>query len=112
MNKNELIEVIAQSADISKNAAGRALDAFVDSVTKSLQEGEDVVLVGFGSFTTSQRAARTGRNPQTGDTMQIPAATVARFKAGKKLTAERPPGRRAGCVSKNSIGEDRKSGGV
>ncbi|APQ67102.1 HU family DNA-binding protein [Coxiella burnetii] len=85
MNKNELIEVIAQSADISKNAAGRALDAFVDSVTKSLQEGEDVVLVGFGSFTTSQRAARTGRNPQTGDTMQIPAATVARFKAGKKL---------------------------
>ena len=85
MNKNELIEIIAQSADISKNAASRTLDAFVDSVTKSLQEGEDVVLVGFGSFTTSQRAARTGRNPQTGDAMQIPAATVARFKAGKKL---------------------------
>ncbi|MBW5802790.1 HU family DNA-binding protein [Coxiella endosymbiont of Ornithodoros amblus] len=85
MNKNELIEIIAQSADISKNAAGRALDAFVDSVTKSLQEGEDVVLVGFGSFTTSQRAARTGRNPQTGDAMQIPAVTVARFRAGKKL---------------------------
>ncbi len=85
MNKNELIEVIASSADISKNAATRALDAFIDTVTSSLKDGQDVVLVGFGSFTTSQRAARTGRNPQTGETMQIPAATVARFKAGKKL---------------------------
>ncbi|WP_423063652.1 HU family DNA-binding protein [Candidiatus Paracoxiella cheracis] len=85
MNKNELIEAMASAADISKNAAARALDAFVDSVTSSLSNGDDVVLVGFGSFTTSQRAARTGRNPQTGQTMQIPAATVARFKAGKKL---------------------------
>jgi DNA-binding protein HU-beta len=85
MNKNEIIEVMAQSADISKNAAQRALDAFVDAVTDSLQKGNDVVLVGFGSFTTSKRAARTGRNPQTGETMNIPAATVARFRAGKKL---------------------------
>lgn len=85
MNKNEIIEVMAQSADISKNAAQRALDAFVDAVTASLQKGDDVVLVGFGSFTTSKRAARTGRNPQTGATMNIPAATVARFRAGKKL---------------------------
>ncbi len=85
MNKNELIEAMAQSADISKNAAARALDAFVDAITGSLRDGKDVVLVGFGSFTTSHRAARTGRNPQTGQTMQIPAATVARFRAGKKL---------------------------
>ncbi len=85
MNKNDVIEVMAQSADISKNAANRALDAFIDAVTGSLKSGTDVVLVGFGSFTTSQRAARTGRNPQTGEPMQIPAATVARFRAGKKL---------------------------
>ena len=85
MNKNELIEVMASSADISKNAATKALDAMIDEITASLQKGQDVVLIGFGSFSTSKRAARTGRNPQTGETMQIPAATVARFKAGKKL---------------------------
>ena len=85
MNKNDLIETMAASADISKNAATRALDAFIEAVTGSLSGGTDVVLVGFGSFTTSHRAARSGRNPQTGETMQIPAATVARFKAGKKL---------------------------
>ena len=85
MNKNDLIESMAASADISKNAATKALDAFIEAVTGSLSGGTDVVLVGFGSFTTSERAARTGRNPQTGETMQIPAATVARFKAGKKL---------------------------
>jgi DNA-binding protein HU-beta len=85
MNKNDLIETMAASADISKNAATRALDSFIEAVTGSLSGGTDVVLVGFGSFTTSHRAARSGRNPQTGETMQIPAATVARFKAGKKL---------------------------
>lgn len=85
MNKNDLIEVMAQSADISKNAASRALDAFVNSVTESLQERKDVVLVGFGSFKSSQRVARTGRNPQTGEPMQIPASIVVRFSAGKKL---------------------------
>lgn len=85
MNKSELIEIMASSADISKNAAERALGAFVDSITNSLSNGNDVILVGFGSFTTSHRAARIGRNPQTGQTMQIPAATVAKFKAGKKL---------------------------
>lgn len=85
MNKNEIIEVMAQAADISKSAATKALDAFVDAVTGSLKTGQDVILVGFGSFTTSRRAARTGRNPQTGETMQIPEATVARFRAGKKL---------------------------
>ena len=85
MTKNELIEIMAKAADISKNVAARALDAFMDSVTKSLQEGKDIVLVGFGTFRTSQRAARTGRNPQTGKPMHIPATTVARFSAGKKL---------------------------
>ena len=85
MNKNDLIEIMAMSADISKNAATQALDAFIDSVTKSLQKYEDVVLVNFGSFKVSQRAARTGRNPQTGVSMQIPASTVVRFSAGKKL---------------------------
>ena len=85
MNKNDLIEIMASTADISKSAATRALDAFIDATTDSLSQGKDVVLVGFGSFTTSQRAARTGRNPQTGEPMRIAAATVARFKAGKKL---------------------------
>lgn len=85
MNKNEIIDAMAQAADISKNAATRALDAFIDAVTASLSSGKDVVLVGFGSFTTSKRAARTGRNPQTGEMMNIPAAIVARFRAGKKL---------------------------
>ena len=85
MNKQDLIEVMASSANISKNAAERALNAFTDAVTDTLAGGNDVVLVGFGSFTTSKRAARTGRNPQTGEAIQIAAATVARFKAGKKL---------------------------
>lgn len=85
MNKNDLIEIMAQSADISKNVASRALDGFLNSVTQSLQEDEDVVLVGFGSFTTSHRAARIGRNPQTGEMIEIPATIVPRFKAGKKL---------------------------
>lgn len=85
MNKNDLIEVMAKSADISKNAATQALDAFIDSVTKSLQKHEDIVLINFGSFKVSRRAARTGRNPQTGIPMRIPASTVVRFSAGKKL---------------------------
>lgn len=85
MNKNDLIEVMAKSADISKNAASRALDAFISSITESLRERKDVVLVGFGSFKSSQRVARTGRNPQTGEPMQIPASIVVRFSTGKKL---------------------------
>lgn len=85
MNKQELIDIMADAGKISKNAANRALDAFIDSVMHSLKKGEDVVLVGFGSFTTSERAARQGRNPQTGESINIPAARVARFKAGKQL---------------------------
>ena len=85
MTKNKLVEIIANAAGISKNAAARALDAFMDSVTKSLREGKDIMLVGFGAFRTSQRVARTGRNPRTGEPMKIPAIKVVRFSAGKKL---------------------------
>ncbi len=85
MNKSELIEAIAASADIPKAAAGRALDAMVDTVADVLKNGDQVVLVGFGTFVVKERAARTGRNPKTGDPIQIPAAKVPAFKAGKAL---------------------------
>ncbi len=85
MNKSELIEAIAASADIPKAAATRALDAMVESVTDSLKKGESVSLVGFGTFAIKERAARTGRNPQTGQPIQISAAKVPSFKAGKAL---------------------------
>ena len=85
MNKQELIENIAESADITKAAAGRALDSMIDSVTGALKEADSVVLVGFGTFTVRDRAARTGRNPQTGEEIQIAAAKVPAFKAGKAL---------------------------
>ena len=85
MNKSELIEAIAASADIPKAAAGRALDAMIDNVTGALQKGDQVVLVGFGTFSVKDRAARTGRNPQTGAEIQIAAAKVPSFKAGKAL---------------------------
>ncbi len=85
MNKSELIDAIAASADIPKAAAGRALDAMVDSVTDALKKGDQVVLVGFGTFSVKDRAARTGRNPQTGQPIQIAAAKIPSFKAGKAL---------------------------
>ncbi|WP_106477021.1 nucleoid-associated protein HU-beta [Phytohalomonas tamaricis] len=85
MNKSELIEAIAASADIPKAAASRALDAMIDSVTDSLKKGDSVALVGFGTFDVKERAARTGRNPQTGKPIQIDAAKVPSFKAGKAL---------------------------
>ena len=85
MNKQELIENIAESADITKAAAGRALDSMIDSITGSLKSGDSVVLVGFGTFSVRDRAARTGRNPQTGAEIQIAAAKVPAFKAGKAL---------------------------
>lgn len=85
MNKQELIENIATSADITKAAAGRALDSMIGSITGSLKDGESVVLVGFGTFSVRDRAARTGRNPQTGAEIQIAAAKVPAFKAGKAL---------------------------
>jgi DNA-binding protein HU-beta len=85
VNKSELIEAIAASADIPKAAASRALDAMVDSVIDSLKKGDSVSLVGFGTFAVKERAARTGRNPQTGEPIQISAAKVPSFKAGKAL---------------------------
>ena len=84
MNKSQLIDKIAAGADISK-AAGRALDALIASVTESLKEGDDVALVGFGTFAVKERAARTGRNPQTGKEITIAAAKVPGFRAGKAL---------------------------
>lgn len=85
MNKSELIDAIAASADISKAAAGRALDAVTDSITEALKKDDQVSLVGFGTFLVKERAARTGRNPQTGQPIDIAAAKVPSFKAGKAL---------------------------
>ena len=85
MNKSQLIDKIADGADISKAAAGRALDAFIDAVGEALKEGDQVALVGFGTFAVRERAARSGRNPQTGATIEIAAGTVPAFKAGKAL---------------------------
>lgn len=85
MNKSELIDHIAKKADISKAAAGRALDATIDSVKTSLKKGGMVTLVGFGTFYVGKRAARTGRNPRTGANIKIKAAKVPKFRAGKAL---------------------------
>ncbi|PIP81400.1 MAG: DNA-binding protein HU [Gammaproteobacteria bacterium CG22_combo_CG10-13_8_21_14_all_40_8] len=85
MNKSELIDVIASGADISKAAAGRALDSMIDGITETMRKGDQVSLVGFGTFCVKDRAARTGRNPQTGEAIQIKAAKVPSFKAGKAL---------------------------
>ena len=85
MNKTELIEQIATAADISKASAGRALDAAIQAITGALKAGESVTLVGFGSFSMGQREARTGRNPQTGETIEIKAAKVPKFKPGQGL---------------------------
>jgi DNA-binding protein HU-beta len=85
MNKSELIDAIAKEAGLSKKDAGKALDAFTATVTKTLKKKDKVALVGFGTFQTSKRAARTGRNPQTGAEIKIPAAVVPKFSAGKGL---------------------------
>ncbi|MDW6003652.1 HU family DNA-binding protein [Vibrio mangrovi] len=85
MNKTQLVEKIASDADISKASAGRALDAFIEAVGTTLESGDQVALVGFGTFSVRTRAARTGRNPKTGDEIQIPEAKVPAFKAGKAL---------------------------
>ena len=85
MNKTELIEHIAKTADISKAAAGRALDAMMGGVTKALKKNDTVTLVGFGTFSVGKRAARSGRNPRTGEAIKIKAAKIPKFKAGKNL---------------------------
>lgn len=85
MNKTELVEFIATQADLSKAKAAEAVDAFVEAVTTSLKKGKDVTLVGFGTFTISKRAARNGRNPQTGATIKIAASKAPKFRPGKSL---------------------------
>ena len=84
-NKADLVDVIANKADISKQAAGAALDAVLGEITGALKQGERVSISGFGTFSVGNRAARTGRNPQTGATIQIPASKTPKFKAGKAL---------------------------
>ena len=83
MNKQELVDAIALAVGTSKSAAAEAIDAFVAVVTQAVAEGDGVQLVGFGTFSTGQRAARTGRNPRTGETLQIAAAKTVKFTAGK-----------------------------
>ena len=85
MNKAELIEAVAEEAEMTKAEAGRAVDAIVSSITAAMKKQDDVSLIGFGTFTVRDRAARSGRNPQTGETIQIKAAKVPAFKAGKAL---------------------------
>ena len=85
MNKTELVAAIADKAEISKKDSEKALKAFIDVVSEELKKGEKVQLVGFGTFEVSERAAREGRNPQTGETMEIKASKTPKFKAGKAL---------------------------
>ncbi|WP_108651294.1 HU family DNA-binding protein [Dongshaea marina] len=85
MNKSQLIDRIAEGADISKASANRALDSFVEAITEAMKQDDQVALVGFGTFSVRERSARSGRNPQTGETIQIAAAKVPAFKAGKAL---------------------------
>ena len=88
MNKNELVNYIAGSAGLEKKQAAAALDATLRGITETLGKKDKVTLIGFGTFSTSERAERQGKNPQTGKAMTIPAKTVAKFKAGKALVDE------------------------
>lgn len=85
MNKSQLIELIAQKANVSKKSATQAMDIFVETVKKNLASGKKVTITGFGTFSVSSRAARNGVNPQDGQAIVIPATKVPRFKAGKEL---------------------------
>ncbi|GHU10332.1 transcriptional regulator [Betaproteobacteria bacterium] len=87
LNKSELIDALAAKSDISKVAAGNALDGLLEVITETLVNGDGISLIGFGAFTVGERAARTGRNPQTGAALKIPASRVAKFSAGTKLKA-------------------------
>ncbi len=97
MNKSELIAAIAQKADLSQAAAGRALDAATSAIVEAVAAGGSVSLIGFGSFGSSSRAAREGRNPRTGETLQIAAAIVPKFSAGSafKSAVNAPKGKKA-----------------
>jgi DNA-binding protein HU-beta len=85
VNKGELIDLVAESADLSKAAATKAVEAVIDGITNTLKSGDTVTVVGFGTFSVTERAARTGRNPQTGETINIKASKTPKFKAGKAL---------------------------
>jgi DNA-binding protein HU-beta len=85
MTKTELVDKMAKDAKVTKAAAGKALDSFVDGVKKALKKGEKVTLIGFGTFSVTQRKARKGRNPQTGKEIKIPARKAPKFSAGKAL---------------------------
>ncbi len=85
MNKQDLVSKVAETADISKQKAASAVDAVISAIKGSLKSGDDVRLVGFGTFSVSDRAATTGRNPRTGEPIQIPASKQPKFKAGKEL---------------------------
>ncbi|MGE3774542.1 MAG: HU family DNA-binding protein [Gammaproteobacteria bacterium] len=85
MNKAELIDAVAEAADISKMSAGRAVDAALDAIARALKQGDQVSIVGFGTFAKKSRPARTGRNPKTGEAIEIAAANVPVFKPGKGL---------------------------
>ncbi len=86
MNKKELVDYIADAADISKGAAEKALNGTLAAIAETLKKGDKITLVGFGTFSVSTREARQGRNPQTGKTIDIPAKKIAKFKAGNKLS--------------------------
>jgi len=88
MNKAELVEAIAAKAGITKTQANEAVDGFTETVIKTLKKGERVTLVGFGTFSVSERSARNGRNPQTGEVIKIKARKVPRFKAGKDFSTK------------------------
>lgn len=85
MTKSELVNSIAEKAELSKSDAEKALKAFVETVTDALKDGDKIAMVGFGTFSVGDRAARVGKNPQTGEAINIPAAKVPKFKAGKAL---------------------------
>jgi DNA-binding protein HU-beta len=85
MNKPDIVAAVARSSGISKTSADNAVDTIFSAITDALRKGEDVRLVGFGTFSTRRRAARQGRNPRTGETIQIPASTQPKFKAGRPL---------------------------
>ena len=95
MNKTELIDAVAEKAELSKTAAGAAIAAALDAITAAIAKGDSVQFIGFGTFSVQERAARTGRNPQTGKEMKIAAKKVVRFKAGAALTAAANPVKKA-----------------
>jgi len=100
MNRSDLIEIIASKSDVSKAAVGRILDVFIDTVQTSVKKGDPVGLVGFGTFKSVKRAARTGKNPRTGVALRIPAGTIPKFVPGSKFKAAVDPKAAARKVAK------------